>query len=104
MVGPYCGKVLWDALPINARHLLLSRPRLFKNHMIHDGHANTYAFKLKGCNLTLTPLPPPKPLKSKLGKGSEQNLFMSETWVEIAISKSKLLFTLIMVKSNTYEE
>jgi len=72
--------------------------------MIHDGHTNAYAFKCKGHNLTLTLLSPPKPLKSKPGKGSEKSLVLSETQVEIAISKSKLLFTLIMVKSNTYEE
>jgi len=53
---------------MDACHLLLDRPWLFDNHVIHDGHANKYVFKHKDCNLTLTRLPPPKPLKSKLGK------------------------------------
>ena len=42
------------------------------NHVIPNGHANTYAFRHKGHNLTLTPLPAPIPLKSKLVKGSEK--------------------------------
>jgi len=72
-VGPYCGGVLCGVLPMNAYHLLLGRLWLFDKHVIHDGHANTYAFKYMGRNLTLTPLPPPKLLKSKLGKGSEKS-------------------------------
>jgi len=83
--------------------LLLGRPRLFDNYMIHDGHANTYAFKYMGCNLTLTPLPPPKLLEFKPGKGSEKSLFLSETRVERAISRSKLLFAVFMIESNISE-
>ena len=71
--------------------------------MIHDGHANTYAFMYMGHNLTWTSLPSPKLLKSKLGMGSEKNLLMSETRVERAISKSKPLFVLPMVESNSSE-
>jgi len=37
------------------------------------------------------------------GKGSEKSIYMSETWVERVISKSKPLFTLLMVESNTSE-
>jgi len=71
---------------------------------MHDGNANTYALKFKGCNLTLTPQPPRKPLKTKPGKKSEKSLCMSETRVERAISKSKPLFASLMVESNTSEE
>jgi len=67
-------------------------------HMMHDGHD---ALKFKGHSLTLTPLPPPKLLKIKPGKGCEKNLYMSETLVERAISKRKPLFALLMVESNT---
>jgi len=102
-VGPYCSEVLCDVLPMNACHLLLSTPWSYGNHVIHDGHANTYAFKYIGRNLTLTLLSPPKLLKSKSGKGSEKSLFMSETRVERAISKSKPLFTLLMIESNISE-
>ena len=86
---------------MDACHLLLGRPWLFDNHVIHDVHANTYAFKYKGRNLNLTLLSPPKPLKSKLGKGSLKSLFMNETRVERAISKSIPLFALLIVESNT---
>ena len=65
LVGPYCGEAFCDVLPMDACHILLSRPWLFENHVIHNGHANTYAFKFKGCSLTLAYLPPPKRLKIK---------------------------------------
>jgi len=71
--------------------------------VIHDGHANTYAFRCVGRNLTLTLLPPPKLPKSKLGKKNEKSLFMRETQVEKTISKSSRLFALLMVESNTCE-
>jgi len=77
---------------MDACHLLLGKPWLFDNHVIHYGHANTYAFKYIGHNLTLTPLPTTKLLKYKLGKRNEKSLFMSETHLERAISKSKHLF------------
>ena len=80
-VSSYYDKVLCDVLLVDACHLLLAMLWLFDNYMIHDAHANTYAFKQKGRNLTLTPLPPHMPLKFKLMKGSENNLFMSETSV-----------------------
>jgi len=91
-------------LPMDACHLLLGRPWLYDNHVIHNGHANTYAFKHNSRRLTLAPLPQPKPHKIKLGKGSEKSLYMSETWMERAISKSKPLFSLLMVESNTSKE
>ena len=84
-------------------HLLLSRPWLFDNHVIHGEHANTYAFKHKGRSFSFTPLAPPKSLKSKPRKGSEKILFMSETRGEGVNSKNKPLFALLMVESNTYE-
>ena len=89
---------------MDAYHVLLHRPWLFNNHVIHDRHTNTYAFMYKGHSLTLAPLVQPKPLKFKLGKKSEKSLYMSQTQVERAISKSKPLFVLLMVESNTSEE
>ena len=56
-IGPYCGEVLCDVLPIDACHLPFSRPWLFDNHVIYDGHANTYSLKHNGYSLTLTPIP-----------------------------------------------
>ena len=55
------------------------KPWLFGNDVINDGHVNTYVFKYMGRDCTLTLLPPHKLLKSKLGKGSEKGLFVSET-------------------------
>jgi len=99
LAGLYGGEVLCDVLPIDACHILLNILWLFNNLVMHDRHANTYALKFKGRRITLSPLQPCKPLKIKLGKESEKSLYMSETRVERAISKSKPLFTLLMVES-----
>ena len=56
-ISPYCGEVLCDVVSMDACHLLLRRPWLFDNHVIYDGHANTYSLKHNGCSLTLTPYP-----------------------------------------------
>ena len=73
-VGPYCSEVLCDVLPMNACHLLLSTPWSYGNHVIHDGHANTYAFKYMGHNLILTPLSLLMLFKSNSRKESEESL------------------------------
>jgi len=44
---------------------------------MHDGHANIYVLKFKGCNLTLAP-PSARPLKFKPGKECEKILYMSK--------------------------
>ena len=67
-------EALCDVLPMDTCHVLFCRPWLFDNHVIYDGHSNIYAFKYEGCNLTLVTLPPPKPFKFKLRKGSETKL------------------------------
>ena len=69
LVGPYYGEVLCDVLHMDACHILLSQPWLFDNHVMHDGHSNTYAPKFKGRKLTLTPYHHPNP--SKLNRGRE---------------------------------
>ena len=43
LVGPCSGEVL----PMDACHIFLGRPWLFDNHVMDDGHANTYAIKFK---------------------------------------------------------
>ena len=95
--------MLCDVLPIDGCHLLLGRPWLFDNHVIYDGHANTYSLKHNGCSLTLTPLPPPKPPIIKLNKGREKNLHKSKILDESAASKRKPQIALLMVKPNTSE-
>ena len=78
-VGPCCGEVLCDVLHMDICHVFLGRPWLFDNYVMHDGHTNTYAMKLKDRNLILAPLPPPKPFKFKPGSNSEKSLYMSQT-------------------------
>ena len=67
-VRPYWGEGLCDILSIDACQILVGKPWLFDNHVMYDGHANMYALKFKGRNLTLAPLPSPILLKFKLGR------------------------------------
>jgi len=53
-IGLYCGEVLYDVVPMDTCHILLGRPWLFDNHVMHVGHANTRALNFRGCKLTLT--------------------------------------------------
>jgi len=83
-------------------HILLGRPGLFDNHVMHDGHANTYAFNFKGCSLTLAPLPPPKSMKIKLGREVRKaSTRVKHEWKESLVRKP--LFALLLVESNTSE-
>jgi len=98
-IGLYYSEVLSDVLPMDACHLLLSRPRLFDNHVIYDGHANTYSPNHNRFSHTLTRLPPLKPLIIKPGKGREKRRYKIETQDESATSKSKPQISLLIVKS-----
>jgi len=81
-----------------AFHVLLSRPWSYDNNVIYDGHVNSYSLNHNGCSLTLTPLLLPKPHKIRSRKGSEKNIYKSETQDECATSKSKPQIALLVVK------
>jgi len=70
---------------MNAYHLLLWRPWQFDNGAIHNRTTNTYTFKVKGHNYTLTPLSLSQiqNIKPGLGEGNtcEKAQFLSETWL-----------------------
>ena len=77
-IRPYCGEVLCDVLPMDAFHLLLGRPWLCDDHVIHDGYASAYSVKHNRKSLTLASLPLFEPHKAKLRKTSEKSSHMSE--------------------------
>ena len=84
--------------------LLVSRPGLFDNHVIHDGDANIYSPNHNGYNLKLTPLLPPKHLQITPTKGSKKILFKSETLDACSANKSKPQIVLLMAKPKTSEK
>ena len=91
--------MLCNVLSIDAYHYVLDRPWLFHNHVIHHRHTNTYALKYMSRNVTLTPLPPPKLLKSKLGKASEKNLFvLKHEWREPLVRENFTCLTYGRIK------
>jgi len=50
---------LWcDIIPMDACHILLRRPWLFDQRVMHDGYLNTYTFSKDGKKITLAPLSP----------------------------------------------
>jgi len=72
--------------------------------VIYRGYANIYSLKHNGKSITLAPLSLPKPHTAKLGKGSKNWPYKSETREECATSKSKPQIALQMTKLNTSEE
>jgi len=56
-IGNFKDEFLCDMLPIDACYLLLGRPWQFYKGAIYNGTTNTYTFKVKDRNYTLTPLP-----------------------------------------------
>jgi len=87
---------------MDACHLLLGRPWQYDKDVIHNGKSNTYCFKLKGRNYTLTLLLPSqvKPIQPLPGEGntSEKALFLSETRVDRSINKGKNVFALFVLE------
>ncbi|KAH9704926.1 hypothetical protein KPL70_011665 [Citrus sinensis] len=57
-IGKYEDKVLCDAVPMQARHLLLGWPWQFDRRVKHDGFTNKYSFVFNQRNITLVPLTP----------------------------------------------
>jgi len=106
-IGHLRDEVLCDVLPMDACHLLLGRPWQYDRDVIHNGKSNTYCFKLKGRNYTLTPLLPSqvKPIQPLPGEGntSEKALFLSETRVERSINKGKNIFALFVLEKGEGE-
>ena len=54
-IGPYEDTVECDVVPMTVCHMLLGRPWKFDKGAIHDGRANTYAFKWNNKNFVLQP-------------------------------------------------
>jgi len=59
-IGKYSDKVMCDAVPMHASHLLLGRPWQFDRKTIHDGFRNRFTIVKDGKTITLVPLSPNK--------------------------------------------
>ena len=79
----------------NACHTLFGGSWLFDYGVNYKGYD-------QGQALTFASLSPPYEYNPR--EGCEKILFISETWVERTISKSKSLFALLLVELNTSEE
>ena len=55
-LGKYTAKVMCDVMPMDACHILLSRPWKYDRGAIHDDKRNTYRFHKDGINITLVPM------------------------------------------------
>ena len=74
-IGKYEDKVLCDAVPMQARHLLLGWPWQFDRRVKHDGFTNKYSFVFNQRNITLVPLTPKQVYRDQvsLQRECEQN-------------------------------
>ena len=57
-IGKYVDEVLWDAVPMQASHILSGRPWQYDRKAIHDGVKNRYTVVKDGKTITLVPLTP----------------------------------------------
>ncbi|KAK1629282.1 hypothetical protein QYE76_003597 [Lolium multiflorum] len=57
-IGPYEDTIECDVVPMTVCHMLLGRPWQFYKKAIHDGHTNTYTFKVKDKKFELRPMTP----------------------------------------------
>lgn len=86
--------------------MLLGRPWQYDRKTLHAGCKNTYSFNKEQKYITLVPLNPVTKHKNQHGEGntSKKSLFLSETWVERAISKQNNVFALFMVEKKSDTE
>lgn len=57
-IGSYNDEIVCDVMPMDVAHILLGRPWLYDRNVTHHGRDNTYTFKFKNRNITLTPCRP----------------------------------------------
>ena len=62
-IGSYKNCVNFDIVPMQACHLLLSKPWISTNNALHNTIANSYLFKYNGRGVTLKPMPAAKILE-----------------------------------------
>ena len=55
-IGSYKNCVNFDIVPMQACHLLLSKPWISTNNALHNTIANSYSFKYNGRRVTLKPM------------------------------------------------
>ncbi|KAL3726789.1 hypothetical protein ACJRO7_031655 [Eucalyptus globulus] len=99
----YQDEVVCDVIPMEACHLLLDRLWQFDINAMHDGRKNTYSLHKEQKCITLLPLSPYSIHNNQPGEGNtcKENLFLSETRVERAISKQKNVFALLVVEKKS---
>jgi len=67
-----------DVIPMDACQMLLGRPWLFDEKVMHNGYLNTYSFTKDGIKITLTPLAPSQLHKKSLTKKPDHSdLFLT---------------------------
>ena len=91
----YKDEISYDVLPMDVVHLLLGRPWLYDQNIIHHGRKNTYTFGFQNKNITLTPcrpkelLPSPRPKSSIISPSPADSLTTPPTKSTISLLQYK---------------
>jgi hypothetical protein len=67
-IHDYTDTVECDVVPMTVCHLLLGRPCQFDRRAVHDGYANTHAFKWHGKGVKLLPMSPTQVIAANMQK------------------------------------
>lgn len=67
-IGEYVDEVLCDVVPMQACHIVLSRPWQFDRKVTHDGFTNRLSFVLRKQKVVLIPLSPKQVLEDQKKK------------------------------------
>ena len=70
--GNYKDSADFDVVPMQACSLLLGRPWIYDNDVLHHGRANTYSFSHKGKKIKLLPMTPAEILKDEVERAENE--------------------------------
>ncbi|XP_043717627.1 uncharacterized protein LOC122665537 [Telopea speciosissima] len=90
IAATYYDTVWCDVLPMDASHIILSRPWQIDRRAKHDGYYNTYTFTHKGKKITLAPSKEPVTVPSSTTPG-----FLSLRDLRGALENTDVVYTLL---------
>ena len=88
----------FDIVPLQACQLLLGKPQISKNNIVHNSIANKYYFKYNGRKITLIPMNATEILQDDLERAERRKTEPSRrewaiSYVSTLSSKSDFFFT-----------
>ncbi|XP_020266855.1 uncharacterized protein LOC109842381 [Asparagus officinalis] len=91
----YIDEVLYDAVKMDACHILLGGPWQFDIDITHRGKNNVYIFKKNGCQIVLKPLTEKGPTKTIIADKKSFLVIDNEDFIK-DVKQSDEVYTLVV--------